>query len=584
MAKEKDTSIDQLKELMKPYKDGFIKSVILASLGVFSGMIPYFIAARIVGKIVSGNKDFQGYIALFVIAVIGVVLKTLFMNLSTASSHIATYNTLKDIRIKMIKKLSSMPMGYILETPSGKLKNTIVDRVESMETILAHLIPEITSNILIPIVIVLYILYLDPLMALVALATVPIGFLCFKGMTKGYTERFKKMIQKVRTMNSTVIEYVNGIEVIKAFNQSAKSYDKYTKAVNDNARYAVDWMSDTQIYKSLSFSIWPAVLIAVLPFGCYFNMRGTLSAENLITIVILSLGLISPIMDVINYTDNVSQLKTIIGEVGNFLNQVELKRPEISVKIPNTNIEMKNVYFSYDRNPSLENMVIKYINLNIQPSTINAFVGPSGGGKSTIIKLIAGFWDVTKGEVIIGGINIKDIPQSELMDKIAYVSQDNYLFDDTVMENIRIGKKGATEDEVIKVAKDCGCHDFIMGLENGYNTVVGGNGGHLSGGERQRIAIARVMLKDAPIIILDEATAYTDPENEAIIQEAIAKLIQGKTLLMIAHRLSTIVDVDCIFVIKDGEINSMGTHEELLNSSLLYSTMWRAHIDAKDKM
>lgn len=239
---------------------------------------------------------------------------------------------------------------------------------------------------------------------------------------------------------------------------------------------------------------------------------------------------------------------------------------------------MENVSFSYEDGKPL----LKQVSLTIPEKTITAFVGPSGGGKSTITKLIAGFWDVTDGIVRLDKTDIRKIPLSQLMDNIAYISQDNYLFDDTVLENIRMGKPSATDEEVYQAARDCGCYDFILNLENGFQTVAGGAGGHLSGGERQRIAIARAVLKDAPIVILDEATAYIDAENEALIQEAMAKVIVGKTVLMIAHRLSTITDADKIVVVKEGRIVGEGTHEELLTSCALYQEMWSAHMDTKD--
>lgn len=274
----------------------------------------------------------------------------------------------------------------------------------------------------------------------------------------------------------------------------------------------------------------------------------------------------------------VSQMKSVVGELCAVLDEKELDRPETPVSIHSSNIVLENVSFSYES----EKPLLKNINLSIPENSITAFVGPSGGGKSTITKLIAGFWDVTNGTVKLDGTDIRKIPLSQLMDNIAYISQDNYLFDETVLENIRMGKPSATDEEVYQAARDCGCYDFILNLENGFHTVVGGAGGHLSGGERQRIAIARAVLKNAPIVILDEATAYIDAENEALIQEAMAKVIAGKTVLMIAHRLSTITDADKIVVIKDGQIIDEGTHENLLTSCTLYQEMWKAHMDTKD--
>lgn len=320
------------------------------------------------------------------------------------------------------------------------------------------------------------------------------------------------------------------------------------------------------------------MLVCVLPIGCVLYRNGSLSVPAFVTCIVLSLGIITPILNAMNFTDSISQMKSVVGELCAVLDEKELDRPETPVSIHSSNIVLENVSFSYES----EKPLLKNINLSIPENSITAFVGPSGGGKSTITKLIAGFWDVTNGTVKLDGTDIRKIPLSQLMDNIAYISQDNYLFDETVLENIRMGKPSATDEEVYQAARDCGCYDFILNLENGFHTVVGGAGGHLSGGERQRIAIARAVLKNAPIVILDEATAYIDAENEALIQEAMAKVIAGKTVLMIAHRLSTITDADKIVVIKDGQIIDEGTHENLLTSCTLYQEMWKAHMDTKD--
>lgn len=326
------------------------------------------------------------------------------------------------------------------------------------------------------------------------------------------------------------------------------------------------------------FTVWPSVLVSVLPVGCVLYQNGSLSVPIFITCIVLALGIITPILNAMNFTDSIAQMKSLVGEICSVLDEKELERPVQPVKLNTSSIAMENVSFSYEESTSL----LEHINLNITEKTITAFVGPSGGGKSTITKLIAGFWDVTVGAVKIDGIDIREIPLEQLMDQVAYISQDNYLFDETVLENIRIGKPTATDEEVYQAAKDCGCYDFILKLENGFQTVVGGAGGHLSGGERQRIAIARAVLKNAPIVILDEATAYIDAENEALIQEAMAKIIAGKTVLMIAHRLSTITDADKIVVVKNGHIEAEGTHQNLLQTCSLYQEMWKAHMDTKD--
>lgn len=575
---KKDNPMSRLMELAAPYKGEYVLSVILAILGVAAGLLPFFAVSKIVILLMDGETSVSVYMEWCLIAGIGFLGKVCFANFSTLVSHTATFATLAEIRLKLADKLTRVPMGYMINTPSGELKNVLVDRVEGMETTLAHLVPELTANLCIPICILIYLLFLDWRMALAALITLPIGMLCYEGMANGYEEKFQDLIMRVRKMTSTVVEYIGGIEVIKAFNQSANSYQKYSDAVEDNAAYAVNWMKSVQLYKSMLVTIWPSVLVCVLPIGCVLYRNGSLSVPAFVTCIVLSLGIITPILNAMNFTDSISQMKSVVGELCAVLDEKELDRPETPVSIHSSNIVLENVSFSYES----EKPLLKNINLSIPENSITAFVGPSGGGKSTITKLIAGFWDVTNGTVKLDGTDIRKIPLSQLMDNIAYISQDNYLFDETVLENIRMGKPSATDEEVYQAARDCGCYDFILNLENGFNTVVGGAGGHLSGGERQRIAIARAVLKNAPIVILDEATAYIDAENEALIQEAMAKVIAGKTVLMIAHRLSTITDADKIVVIKDGQIIDEGTHENLLTSCTLYQEMWKAHMDTKD--
>ena len=570
--------LSRLMELAAPYKWKYVLSIVLAVLGVAAGLVPFFVVSKIVLLLMGGETTVSVYLRWCVIAGVGFVAKVCFFNLSTFVSHTATFETLSEIRIQLVDKLTRVPMGYIINTPSGQLKNIIVDRVEGMETTLAHLIPELTANFCIPVCILIYLLFLDWRMALASMVTLPIGMLCYKGMANGYEEKFQGLMMRVRKMTNTVVEYIGGIEVIKAFHQSANSYQKYSDAVEDNAFYAVNWMKSVQVYKSMVFTVWPSVLVSVLPVGCVLYQNGSLSAPVFITCIVLALGIITPILNAMNFTDSIAQMKSIVGEICSVLDEKELERPVRRVKLDTSSISMENVSFSYEESTSL----LEHVNLNIPEKTITAFVGPSGGGKSTITKLIAGFWDVTVGEVKIDGINIRKIPLEQLMDQVAYISQDNYLFDETVLENIRMGKPTATDEEVYQAAKDCGCYDFILKLENGFQTVVGGAGGHLSGGERQRIAIARAVLKNAPIVILDEATAYIDAENEALIQEAMAKIIAGKTVLMIAHRLSTITDADKIVVVKNGHIEAEGTHQNLLQTCSLYQEMWKAHMDTKD--
>lgn len=568
-----------LQGFAQPYRGKFMLSIVLAVVGVAAGFVPYFAVAEMIVRLLEGNRDTAFYLNWCLVAAGGYIVKVLLSSLSTTISHAATYLTLKDIRSSLVSKLSRMPMGSLLDTPSGRFKETIVDRVEGLETTLAHLLPELIANVLVPLALIAYLFALDWRMALVSLITLPIGMCFVSIMAKTYPAKYAGSVETSKRMNSAIVEYVNGIEVIKAFNQDSKSYQKYSDAVVSNARYFYEWMKSCQWPMSAYSSICPAVLITVLPMGAVFYMGGSLSTSQLIMIIILSLGIVGPIIAISHYIDSIASMGTVVGQIGAILHAPELIRPEQRVQFNHRDIELMNVTFAYHEE---EEPVLHGVNLTIKEGSVAALVGPSGSGKSTIAKLIAGYWDVTGGSIAIGGVRIGDIPQSQLADQIAYVSQDNYLFDDTVRENIRMGRQGASDLEVEEAAVNAGCDDFIRGLEKGYDTVVGGAGSHLSGGERQRIAIARAMLRNAPIVILDEATAYTDPENEALIQKSVSRLVAGKTLIVIAHRLSTIVDADEIVLVNYGRISATGTHEELLAKSPLYEEMWEAHIGARD--
>ena len=577
--KEKEKSVFAwLMDFASVHKNLYVASVIMATLGVLCSIVPYCIMGDMLTKLIDGNKDWAVYLKEGLVMTAFWMARVIFHGISTTCSHKATFHVLGNIRKRVCDKLSKVPLGYVKDTPSGTLKNIIVERIDSIETTLAHILPEFTSNILAPIVVFIYLLIIDWRMALVSLISLPLGLISYMGMMIGYEDNYKNTVVKTKILNDTAVEYINGIEVIKAFGKAENSYEKFVVAAKEGATCYIEWMRKCNKFFSIAMVLTHCTAISVIPIGGLFVKAGSLSVSNFLLCIILSLGLIAPLITVMSYSDDIAKMKTIIGEVTNVLSQEELNRPKSDKEKPkNYSVTLKNVTFGYH-----EQEVLHGINMKIEEGTVNALVGPSGSGKSTIAKLIASLWDVKEGSICIGGVDIKNLSLEEYNKKVAYVSQDNYLFDDTIRENIRMGRMDATDKEVEEVAKRSGCHEFIMQLENGYDTVVGGAGGHLSGGERQRIAIARAMLKNAPIVILDEATAYTDPENEAVIQASVAKLVQGKTLIVIAHRLSTIADADKIFVVENGKIVEEGTHEELLNKGKLYKTMWDAHISVKD--
>ena len=553
-------------------------SVVLAMFGVAASFVPYLIIADIVGQLIAGNTDWNYYFKQVLLMALFWVIRMTLHSFSTTLSHVATFTVLGGIRKQLCEKLSKIPLGSVLDDNSGSYKNIIVERVDSMETTLAHIVPEFTANILLPVIMFIYILSLDWRLGLANLVGAVIGLIFMAIMMYKSRGGYELSVQKTKKLNDTAVEYINGIEVIKAFGKTGSSYEKFVVAAREGADVFIDWMRRCIWPQAGTMTFLPATFLGVLPIGLLLVRNGSVSPEGFITSIILSTGLITPLVVAFSYTDDLLKMGTIFGEVIEILERKDMVRPVSVTKEPQgTDISLRDVRFTYK-----DKEVLHGINMDIKQGDVVAIVGPSGSGKSTIARLIDSLWDVDSGSITFGGVNITELPLDYYMSRIAYVAQDNYLFDLTVKENIRLGRAGATDEDVYNAAKACGCHDFIMGLENGYDTVVGGAGGHLSGGERQRICIARAMLKDAPVVILDEATAYTDPENEALVQSSVAKLVQGRTLIVIAHRLSTIVDADKIFVIKDGNIEASGTQSELLSNCELYRKMWEAHSLAKD--
>ena len=575
---KEQSPVARIWELGQAEHGKLITAVVLAVVGSVCGMVPYFAAARIIALLLAGETALSAYTTWLLTALCGFWLRTVLYNSALAVSHKATFSILKTIRQQLLAKLPKLPLGTVLDTSSGKFKQTIVDQVESMETTLAHLFPEMTANIAAPVLTILYLFVLDWRLALLSLVVFPVAFFFMMTVMGGYGKDYEGAVKATTEMSSTLIEYINGIEVIKAFNQGSKSYAKLTDKVRYNAQYYVNWMKKSQLGMAMAYGFFPAQMLTILPVGWLLYLHGSLTAETFLTVIILALGMAAPIVAAFNFVDTLAQVGTTVGQVDEILHAEEQQHATQPVTFAGHDLALQHVSFGYHDDKE----ILHDVSLTIPAGKMTALVGPSGSGKSTLAKLAAGFWDVKTGSITMGGCDLKDIPLQQLYEQTAYVSQDNYLFDDTVRENIRMGRLGATDAEVEAAAHAAGCDGFIAELEHGYDTMVGGGGAHLSGGERQRIAIARAMLKNAPIVILDEATAYIDPENEAVIQKAVGALVKDKTVIVIAHRLSTITDAANIVVVQDGRIAAQGTHQQLLEHCPLYHEMWQAHIGAKD--
>lgn len=517
MQNKERSAVSWLMEFAGEKRIFYIVSVVAAIIGVICSVTPFLFVSDIVIRLIERETRWSGYLMDGVAIAVLWMLRYLFHGISTCCSHKATFQVLANIRKRLCDKLAKVPLGKVKDTPSGALKNIIVERVDSIETTLAHVVPEFTSNLLAPVVVFMYLCILDWRMALASLITLVFGIVAYMFMMVGYQESFQNTINKTKILNDTAVEYINGIEVIKAFGKAQSSYEKFEVAAKEGADCYVEWMRRCNVPFCIAMVVMPCTALATVPIGGFLFMKGSLSLSTLVMCLILSMGLVTPLITVMSYSDDIGKMGSILGEVTGVLSWEEQLRPiNDNKQIKDYSICLENVRFSYR-----EKEVLHGVNLKIESGTVNALVGPSGSGKSTIAKLIASLWDVDSGSIKIGGVDISELSLKNYNRKIAYVSQDNYLFDNTIRENIRMGDLNATDKQVEQAAKDCGCHEFIMALPDGYDTIVGSAGGHLSGGERQRISIARAMLKNAPIIILDEATAYTDPENEALIQHSV---------------------------------------------------------------
>lgn len=545
-------------------------SILLAVLGEIFGIVPFLMVALLADELYRGTATIQRVLFFSGIAAICQLIKMLLTWRSSLMSHKISFTILKNIRETITDRMAKVSMGVMLETPTGTFKNLIVDNVAKLEDSMAHFMPELPSNIAAPLCSILLIFILDWRMGLASLITIPLGILFFAAMMRGYGPRMENYMRSANDMNSSLVEYVNGIQVIKAFNRSASSYGKYSESVNYFHDSTMEWWSQCWFWNAAARAVLPSTLLGTLPVGAWLYMEGTLSLPVFLISLVVPMGVVAPLMKVSEAMEQVSMIKGNLEQVTAFLKTPELVRPSEPVSLGERTYQFEDVHFGYK-----ETEILHGISFQTKPGTMTAIVGPSGSGKSTIAKLMAGFWDVTSGAVRFGDHDIRQIPFEQLMGEISYVAQDNFLFDKSIRENIRMGNPSATNAEVEAAAKAANCHDFIMQLEQGYDTLAGDAGDRLSGGERQRITIARAMLKPSSVVILDEATAYADPENEALIQQAISKLVAGKTLIVVAHRLNTIRNADQILVVANGNIAGRGTQEELLRECPIYQKMWQ---------
>lgn len=555
-------------------------SVVLSVLSVAVGLLPFYCMYRLICLFTAGTATAAGVVHWCLLALLCYAGKILLFSLSTGVSHAMAYTILESLRLRLADRLLHAPLGNVENHSIGEIKSMMVDKIENIEPPLAHMIPEGAGHIVLPVVSIIALAVLDWRLALASLVTFPLSFVCMGLTFKISGDSFARYDRSSSAMNSAIVEYIEGIEVIKAFGRAGVSYEKYAAAITDFRTFVVQWLTSTFVTMKLSFALFPSTLIGILPVALALANGGVITAPQAALAVMLSISMVGSLAKLEVFSENMRQVKFTVESLEEFLEMPALPEPARRADVKHTDVELRGVRFSYTGDPGDE--VLHGIDLTLPEGSFTALVGPSGGGKSTVAKLIARFWDVIGGAVTIGGVNVKDMPLSQLSEYVSFVTQDNFLFRCSLLENIRLGRPDATDEEVRAAARAAQCEEFISKLPQGYDTPAGEAGKRLSGGEKQRIAIARMMLKNAPIVILDEATAFTDPENENKLQRSIAALTKGKTLLVIAHRLSTIRNADNIVVLQNGAVVAQGRQEELLRTCPLYQDMWRAHTGAKN--
>ena len=496
-------------------------------------------------------------------------------------SHIAAFNILYEIRMQLVQKMVRLPLGFFSRRASGELKKIMSDDVERIELFIAHHIPDIVTALLFPLILVSYMFAVDWRLAIVVLAVLAMAFYVMGRMYTGkkIREVSNRYVETLGRMNASIVEYIRGIQVVKTFTESTNAYRKLNDDIKEYRKFANEVNVQYQPTYVGFLTILSSALLFIIPVAVWL-LVGSASYATFVPVLLMFLffgvAVFFPVLKLLWIGSFLNQNNMGVQKIDDILYIDEIEEPDIPRHPKDASVEFRNVSFAYDTTP-----ILKAISFISHPGTITALVGPSGAGKSTVAMLAARFWDVQSGEILIGGVPVKEIPTSVLMDNVAFVFQDNMLFFDTIEENIRMGNKTATFEEVARAACAAQCHEFIESLPNGYQTLVGEGGIYLSGGEAQRIALARAILKDSPIILLDEATAFADPENEGKILAAFSHLIKGKTVLVIAHRLSTITNADRILYVDKGVIAEQGTHEQLLALKGEYARMWETYNRAK---
>lgn len=578
-------------EYAGPHKKDLYIATFIVLLSVLMGVLPFVLAYQVISPLVMGNAVDTKYVCIRVIGVlICLILQAILYGWGLDVSHKAAYSTLLRLRTSLQKRFEAVPLGFIQDKGTGTIKKLFVDDVDSLEVLLAHSLPEGIANLMIPIAIYVAMFFIDWKLALLSLASIPISFAAMMIM---YSVGMKKMgpyYTAGQKMNNTIIEYINGMEVVKVFNKDAESYERFRKDISDYRDYTLEWYKAAWPWMAIYSSLLPCTIILTLPLGAWFVLCGFSTLPDLILVLCLSLSIGIPLLKSLSFLPTMPQLNYKIAALEQVLETAPLQQTDAVFHGKNYDICFDHITFGYEKSqpgPDGQPMVtmdevIHDISFTAKAGQKTALVGESGSGKSTLAKLLIHYYDPQQGSISIGGQKITEMSLEALNSQVSYVAQDQYLFNTSILENIRIGRPDATDEEVLEAAKKAQCMEFLEKLPQGIHSMAGDAGKMLSGGQRQRISLARAILKNAPIIVLDEATAYADPENEEKMEAAIAELVKGKTLFVIAHKLPAIMNADQICVIEHGKLAATGTHAELLAICEEYKKLWKASQDSAE--
>ncbi len=565
---------------VSPYIGEFKKytvwAVIMMSIGIIANVTPYFFMYQIISPLTRGESIDASYIMLRVvlIALCEIIFSVTYVQ-GLEFSHISAYNTLKNLRVSLQSKLEKQPLGNITELGTGRIKKVFTDDIDQIELLLAHAIPEGIANIAIPVIIIVLMFIFDWRLGLLSLVPLIIGMFAMGMMMKSGLEKMNAYYESAAVMNNTIIEYVNGMEVVKVFNKDGDSYKRFGDVVRNYRDFTLDWYKVCWPWMAIYSSVLPCLVLLMLPFGSMMVLGDVITLDRMVLVFCMSFAVGPSVLKALNFAGKFPQLDYKIAELEKMMEHPPLKEGTSPFNGLGLDVVFKDVHFGYE-----DTEVLHGVDLTLKQGTTTALVGESGSGKSTLAKLLVHYYDLDSGIIKIGGQDITDMSLEALNDQVAFVSQEQFLFNTSLYENILIGKPNASKEEVLRAAERAQCNEFLERFPDGIETQAGDGGKQLSGGERQRISLARAILKDAPIIVLDEATAFMDPENEEKMNAALDEIVKDKTVLVIAHRLSTIKNADKICVMKDGNCIAADTHDKLIDSCTEYKKLWEASVSA----